>query len=385
MIKVIFAGGKTGGHIFPAIAMALEFKKRHSEGKLVFVGAKGGMEERIVPHYGFRLSLIRTKGLSRRSYVSNLLLAFHLVKGFYQAQRILSQEKPSLVVGTGGYVSFPAVMLACLKNIPTMIQEQNSYPGISTRILAHFADRVCLSYSESLGYFPTGKKFSVIGNPIRKNLTGQERAAASREFGLEQGRKTIFVFGGSQGSHALNQAFLQSLDLLNPDWQILWQTGERDFQEIAQKVKESKIAVRVHPFIQDMGSAYAASDLVISRAGALTLAEITACGKPSILVPFPFATADHQRHNAEALQKKGAAKMILEKNLTAERLTDEIGSLLLDEKSLKQMAEASRKMGKPRAASMLVDEMEELLKASRKDVRRQSVAGKQRKVSFHMW
>ena len=367
MIKVIFAGGKTGGHIFPAIAMALELKKRHSEGRLMFVGTEGGMEEQIVPHYGFRLSLIRTKGLSRRSYVSNLLLAFHLVKGFYQAQRILNRERPSLVVGTGGHVSFPAVMLACLRNIPTMIQEQNSYPGISTRILAHFADKVCLSYSESLGYFPAGRKFGVIGNPIRENLINKERNAASAEFGLEEDAKTIFVFGGSQGSHALNQTFLQSLDLLKPDWQILWQTGERDFREIARKVNGRKIAARVYPFIQNMGSAYSASDLVISRAGALTLAEITACGKPSILVPFPFATADHQRHNAEALQKKGAAKMVLEKDLTAERLADEIGSLLSDEKSLKRMAEASAKMGKPQAASILVDEMEKLLAASERN------------------
>ena len=380
MITVIFAGGKTGGHIFPAIAMALEFKKRHSEGKLVFVGAKGGMEERIVPHYGFRLSLIRTKGLSRRSYASNLLLVFHLLKGFYQAQRILNREKPGLVVGTGGYVSFPAVMLACLKNIPTMIQEQNSYPGISTRILAHFADRVCLSYSESLGYFPAGKKFSVIGNPIRENLIGKKKGAALAEFGLKEDRKTIFVFGGSQGSHALNQTFLQSLKLLKPDWQILWQTGERDFQEIAQKVRESKIAARVYPFIQDMGSAYSASDLVISRAGALTLAEITACGKPSILVPFPFATADHQRHNAQALQRRGAAEMILEKNLTAERLADEIGSLFSDENNLKRMAEASARMGKPRAASMLVDEMEKLLEASKRNISPQAAKRRRSEV-----
>ena len=366
MIKVMFAGGKTGGHIFPAIAMALEFRKRYPQSQLVFVGTKGGMEERIVPHNGFRLSLIQIKGLFRRSYISNLLLPFHLFKGFYQAQKILNREKPSLVVGTGGYVSFPAVMLACLKNIPTMIQEQNSYPGISTRILARFADKVCLSYAESLRCFPGGRKFSLIGNPIRENLIRKEKSAALAEFGLVADKKTIFVFGGSQGSHVLNQTFLHCLDLLKPDWQILWQTGGRDFQEISRKVKEREVAAAVHPFIQDMGSAYAASDLVISRAGALTLAEITACSKPSILIPFPFATADHQRHNAEALRRKGAAKMILEKNLTAERLAAEINSLLSDETELKRMAERSAKMGKPQAASMLVEEMEKLLKKNGK-------------------
>ena len=356
--------------------MASEFKNRHSEGQPVFVGTEGGMEGQIVPRYGFRLSVIRTKGLSRRSYASNLLLAYHLAKGLCQARRVLNRERPSLVVGTGGYVSFPAVTLACLKNIPTMIQEQNSYPGISTRILAHFVDKVCLSYSESLSYFPAGKKISVMGNPVREDLLGKERSAALAQFGLDEERKTIFVFGGSQGSHAINQTLLRSIDLLDPNWQILWQTGERDFQEIAGKVKEGKIVARVYPFIQDMGSAYAASDLVISRAGALTLAEITACGKPSVLIPFPFATADHQRHNAQALQKRGAAKMILEKDLTPERLASEIGSLLSDETSLRLMAEASRKMGKPEAASMLVDEMEKLLKPGRKMTGQPSAAGR---------
>lgn len=375
MIKVMFAGGKTGGHIFPAIAMATEFKKRYSQGKVVFVGAKGGMEERIVPQYGFRLSLIQTKGLSRRSHLPNLLLAFHLLKGFYQAQRIIDQERPNLVVGTGGYVSFPAVMLACLKNIPTMIQEQNSYPGISTRVLARFVDRVCLSFSESLRYFPAGRKYKVIGNPVRENLIRRERNQALREFRLEEGRKTIFVFGGSQGSRALNQTFLGCLDLLQPDWQILWQTGDRDFPEVSAKVKERRVAAAVYPFIREMGSAYAASDLVISRAGALTLAEITACGKPSILIPFPFATADHQRHNAEALQRKGAAKMILEKNLTAEGLAAEISSLFSDETGLKQMAGKSARMGRSEAASLLVDEMEKLLGSGNRNSGHQFVKG----------
>ena len=361
MIKIMFAGGKTGGHIFPAIAMATEFKKRFPQSQLVFVGTKEGLEERIIPSYGFRLLFIQTRGLSRRSYPSNLFLVFYLLRGFYQALRILNQKRPNLVVGTGGYVSFPVVMLASLKNIPTLIQEQNSYPGISTRFLSHFVDKVCLSYSESVRYFSSEKKLEVIGNPVREDLIHRERNQALKKFGLEEGRKTIFVFGGSQGAHTINQVFLQCLDLLKSEWQVLWQTGEADFPEISQKVKGKEIVCAVCAFIEDMGSAYAASDLVISRAGALTLAEITACGKPSVLIPFPFATADHQRHNAEALQKKGAATVILQKDLTAEKLSDEIRSLLSDETRLKQMAERSKKMGKPEAVSLLVDEMVKLL------------------------
>jgi len=291
---------------------------------------------------------------------------FYLLKGFYQALKILNQKRPNLVVGTGGYVSFPVVMLASLKSIPTMIQEQNSYPGISTRFLAHFVDKVCLSCSESVKYFSSEKKLEVIGNPIREDLIHRERNLALNKFGLEEGKKTIFVFGGSQGAHTINHVFLQCLDLLKSEWQILWQTGEADFSEISQKVKGEAIACAVYPFIEDMGSAYAASDLVISRAGALTLAEITACGKPSVLIPFPFATADHQRHNAQALQKKGAAKMVLQKELTAQVLAEKISSLLSDETGLKQMAEKSKNMGRPEAASLLVDEMEKLLKKGKK-------------------
>ena len=365
MIKVVFAGGKTGGHIFPAIAMATEFKKRFPQSQLVFVGTKEGLEKSIVPRYGFKLLFIKTKGLSRRSYLSNLLLWFYLSKSFYQALRILNRERPNLVVGTGGYVSFPVVLLASLKDIPTLIQEQNSFPGISTRFLAHFVDKVCLSYSESVKYFSGRKKLKVIGNPIREDLVCAERNQALRKFGLDVGKKTIFVFGGSQGAHTINHVFLQCLDLLKLEWQILWQTGEADFPEISQKVKEKKIASVVYPFIQDMGSAYAASDLIISRGGALTLAEITACGKPSILIPFPFATADHQRHNAQALQKEGAATVILQKDLDEEVLAEKIGSLLSDETELKQMTEKSERMGRPEATLLLVDEMEGLLKMKR--------------------
>ena len=259
-------------------------------------------------------------------------------------------------------MSFPVVLIASLKRIPTLIQEQNSYPGISTKFLAHFADIVCLSYSDSVKYFSNRKKLKVIGNPVREDLIQQERIPSLKRFGLEEGKKTIFVFGGSQGAHSINIAILQCLDMLKLDWQILWQTGESDFSEISQNTKGKKIKCVVYPFIEDMGSAYAVSDIVVSRAGALTLAEITACGKPSILIPFPFATADHQRYNAEALQRKGAARMILQRDLTSEVLAQEISFLLSDESELKKMAKQSKYMGRPEATSLLADEMEKLLK-----------------------
>jgi UDP-N-acetylglucosamine--N-acetylmuramyl-(pentapeptide) pyrophosphoryl-undecaprenol N-acetylglucosamine transferase len=362
MIKVVFTGGKTGGHIFPAIAMATEFRRRRPASRITFVGTEQGMETKVVPEYGFELLHIPARGLARRSYLVNLMLGYHLLAGLWKSWRILNLTKPDLVVGTGGYVSFPVVLAASLMNVPTMIQEQNSYPGISTRLLAHFADRVCLSYAYSTDYFPAGSKFKVIGNPVRPDVTQGNREKALRAFGLDQDRKTIFVFGGSQGARAINRILLECLDSLKPEWQVLWQTGERDLAEVSQRTTGGPVKCAVYPFIQDMKSAYAAADLVVSRSGALTLAEITACGKPSILVPFPFATADHQEHNARILQKEGAASVILERDLTAERLCGEISSLLSDEKRLENMSQASRRSGRPDAVSYLVDEMDTLLR-----------------------
>ncbi|MCJ7577774.1 MAG: undecaprenyldiphospho-muramoylpentapeptide beta-N-acetylglucosaminyltransferase [candidate division Zixibacteria bacterium] len=360
--RVILAGGKTGGHIFPAIAMAEEFKRRFPESKVIFVGTKDGLESKIVPQHGFKLIFICARGLKRRASLRNLMLPCYVLKSLYQSLRILNEERPDLVVGTGGYVSFPVVLSARLKNIPTLIQEQNSYPGVSTRILAFLVDRVCLSYLSSMNYFLTKKKLKVIGNPVRAEIVSANRHEALRKFNLVPNKKTIFIFGGSQGAHAINQAVSNSLDLLSENWQLLWQTGESDFVLVSEKAKGKKIKCAVLSFIEDMRSAYAASDLVVSRAGALTLAEICACGKPSLLIPYPFATADHQRYNAEALQKEGAAEMILQKDLTPELLAGKLSSLLSDEEKLKRMAEQSKKMGKPDATSLLVNEMEKLLK-----------------------
>jgi UDP-N-acetylglucosamine--N-acetylmuramyl-(pentapeptide) pyrophosphoryl-undecaprenol N-acetylglucosamine transferase len=363
--KVILAGGKTGGHVFPAIAMAEEFKKRHPKSKVIFVGTKDGLESKVVPKSGFKLIFIQARWLERKVSSRNLMLAYYILKSLYQSLSILNKERPDLVVGTGGYVSFPVVFSACLKNIPTLIQEQNSYPGVSTRILALFVDRVCLSYLNSLKYFLTKGKLRVIGNPIRGDIVTADRQEALMRFNLDPRKKTVFVFGGSQGAYAINQAVLDSLDSFLENWQLLWQTGVNDFGFVSEKVRSKKIKCVVFPFIEDMRSAYAASDLVVSRAGALTLAEITSCGKPSLLIPYPFATADHQRYNAQVLQKEGAAEMLLQKDLTGETLVQKLFSLLSDEEKLKRMGIQSKKMGKPEATSLLVNEMEELLKVER--------------------
>jgi UDP-N-acetylglucosamine--N-acetylmuramyl-(pentapeptide) pyrophosphoryl-undecaprenol N-acetylglucosamine transferase len=297
-----------------------------------------------------------------------ILFPFYLFKGLSQSNHLLKRITPDLVVGTGGYVSWPVLFLAGLKNIPTLIQEQNSYPGITTRLLAGLVDRVCLAYEDSIRYFRRKKNLRVLGNPVRSEILTANRNSGFRSFALDPAKKTLFIFGGSQGSKRVNKAVLDGLRILDKgkNLQILWQTGKRDYKMIETEMKKNSIPSAVFPFIQDMGKAYAVSDLVVSRAGALSLAEIISCKKPSVLIPYPYAANDHQRKNAECLKKRGASEMILEKDLTGEMLAQVVMSLLADEKKLEQMKNACEDLFQPRSTQLLVDEMMDLLKVRHK-------------------
>jgi UDP-N-acetylglucosamine--N-acetylmuramyl-(pentapeptide) pyrophosphoryl-undecaprenol N-acetylglucosamine transferase len=364
MLKVILAGGGTGGHIYPAIAIANEFKYRFPDSKILFIGTRKGLEKELVPKNNFNLEFISAKGLARGFKKELLVLPFYILKSLLESRAVLKNYQPNIVVGTGGYVSLPVVLMASLMGKKTLVQEQNSYPGISTRILALFANRVCLSYTDSTRYFPLKGKLRVLGNPIRKEIVSGNREDGLRKFNLRPDRKTVFIFGGSQGSRKINQAIREGIKYLEQvkDIQLLWQTGSKDLEEIREFTKGADLIATILPFIQDMSSAYAVSDLLVCRAGALTLAEVTACGKPSILIPYPFATADHQRHNAMSLKEKGAAEVVLEKELKGENLAVMIVELLKDKNRLKEMSQNARILAKPMATSQIVDEMEELLK-----------------------
>jgi UDP-N-acetylglucosamine--N-acetylmuramyl-(pentapeptide) pyrophosphoryl-undecaprenol N-acetylglucosamine transferase len=368
MIKIIFAGGGTGGHVFPGLAMAQQAEKRLPQAEIIFVGTPRGLESDLVPRYGFKLEFISIIGLSRSLNLNLILFPFFLLKGLSQSNRLLQRIRPDLVVGTGGYVSWPVLFLAGLRRIPTLIQEQNSYPGITTRILARWVDEVCLAYPESVRYFWSKRNLKVLGNPVREDVLKVDRNSGFRSLGLDPDKKTLFIFGGSQGSKRINRAVLDSLKYLKKEenLQILWQTGRRDYQMVKDQARENSIASVVLPFIQDMGKAYQASDLIISRAGALSLAEIISCRKPSILIPYPFAANDHQRKNAEHLKKKGASEMILDADLKGEKLAGLVLDLLSDEKKLDQMKSACEKLFQPRSAELLVDEMMSLLRNKHK-------------------
>lgn len=360
---MILAGGGTGGHIYPAIAVANEFKNRFPNSDMLFVGTGKGLEKELVSKNNFRLEFISAKGLARTLKKELFVLPIFLIKSFWESWLILKKFKPDIVVGTGGYVSLPVVLMASLMGKKTLIQEQNSYPGLSTRILSLVSNRVCLSYQSSIKYFKDKKKLRILGNPIRKEILSGNRESGIKKFNLKADKKTVFILGGSQGSKRINEAIKEGTSYLKQfnDIQLLWQTGSKNFEEIADFMKGIKLTTTVLPFIQDMAQAYAATDLLVCRAGALTLSEVTACGKPSILIPYPFAAADHQRYNALFLKEKGAAEVIFEKELKGENLTRLIIELLKDENRLRRIATNAKALAKPLAASQIVDELEKLL------------------------
>jgi UDP-N-acetylglucosamine--N-acetylmuramyl-(pentapeptide) pyrophosphoryl-undecaprenol N-acetylglucosamine transferase len=315
--RIILAGGGTGGHLYPAIAIAdrlSELLQDRAKVEIILVGTKRGLEYRIKDSLQYPLHLINVRGIARRLSLQNLLVPFNIVGSLLKARALLKQFSPHLVIGTGGYVSWPVLRAASSRGIPTALQEQNSFPGITTRQLAPRADRIYLGFGKAQEYFKTSGKVLVTGNPVRPSISGGNRLSALREFQLDPNKKTILVLGGSQGAHTINQAVLHGLQhgLLPEGCQLLWQTGKRDYTEVTAQAGEKASGHSLFPFENRMELVYAAADLAIARAGAITLAELEACAVPALLVPYPFAAGDHQRKNAEESVRLGFATMINE-------------------------------------------------------------------------
>lgn len=351
---MMFAGGGTGGHLFPALAIAEEVKAIDDRTEIMFVGTKNKIEARVVPEKGYTFVPIWISGFRRKLSFDNLLFPLKVIVALFQSMKCIKKFKPSVVVGTGGYVSGPVLYAASLAGIPTLIQEQNSYPGATTRFLARRVNEVHLTFEQSRRYFARQDNLFVTGNPIRRSLSSASRAEALRYFGFpENTRNVILILGGSLGARSINRAFMSNMPaLLNRDLRILWQTGQEDFETVQQSFGKSLPAsVRIYPFIDRMEYAYAAGDLVVCRAGATTIAELTALGKPAILVPYPFAAADHQTENARSLAENGAAELVRDDELR-ECLVEKIVPLFQGER-LQKMSESARCLGKPGAAREL--------------------------------
>jgi UDP-N-acetylglucosamine--N-acetylmuramyl-(pentapeptide) pyrophosphoryl-undecaprenol N-acetylglucosamine transferase len=369
-MKLIVAGGGTGGHLFPGIAVAEEFLERDLANQVLFVGTERGIESRAVPAAGYELEVISAAGVRGKGSLNQLKALFMMLYGYSQSRTILKRFKPDFVLGVGGYASLPMVLAARGMQIPNFIHEQNAIPGMTNKLLAKVATQVFITLEESGKYFPKDK-ILLTGNPLRKQILDTVR---SRDKGQDSGEKPcsapltldpcpsfrLFIFGGSQGAHAINMAITEALPALAQGTikiEITHQTGEKDFQQVAEAYRAAGIEANVTPFISNMASEYAKADLIICRAGATTIAEATACGKPCLFIPFPHAVDDHQRRNAEALLKMNACFMVLEQELKGDHLATTIRELINDPETLRRTSEAAFGMARLDAAKIIVDEM----------------------------
>lgn len=357
-MKLIVAGGGTGGHLFPGIAVAEEFLSRDPANQVLFVGSERGIEARAIPRLGYQLELISAAGIRGKGSLAKLKGAAMMLYGYAQSRKILQRFQPDLVLGVGGYASLPMVLAARGMEIPRYIHEQNALPGMSNKVLSRVANKVFISLEESAKFFPKDCTL-LTGNPLRKQIL--EMLTSSLQAQQPDGTFQLFVFGGSQGAHALNLALPQALAQLSPEYQarlkITHQTGEADLQQVQAAYHAYGLATDVRPFIDDMATEYHRADLIICRAGATTIAEVTALGKACLFVPFPHATDDHQRKNAEALLKKGACEMLVEQEIGGNGLTNAIARLMDNRDALKLIGENAAALARLDAARVIVDQM----------------------------
>lgn len=362
--RVILSGGGTGGHIFPALAIANEIKRRNPDVEILFVGALGKMEMEKIPAAGYQIIGLPITGFQRKLAVSNFVLPFKLIKSLLQAKKILRDFKPDVVVGVGGYASGPTLSAATSAGIPTLVQEQNSFPGKTNKILANKVSVICTAYEGLEKFFPI-KKIVLTGNPVRSEVTEIEgkRAEAEKFFGLKPNKPTVLVVGGSLGAKTLNDSILAGIhEFQKNDVQVLWQSGKNAFSLMHTVLeKTNHEGIFLNEFIQRMDLAYAAADIIISRAGAIAVSELCLIQKPTILVPSPNVAEDHQTKNAMALVNKKAA--ILVKDIDARKELVEVAlNLLKNESQQKELSEAIGKLAKPNACQEIVDELEKIKK-----------------------
>ncbi len=356
--KIIISGGGTGGHIFPALAIAEEFNKRFPHVDILFVGAKHGMEETVVPQQGYPIESVWISGIQRqltfKNIIRNLLFPVKLGVSLIQASSIIRKFQPDLVIGVGGYASGPVGRVANNKGIPLYLCEQNAYPGLVNKWLAGKAKKILLGNADAQKYFPK-EKTSVTGNPIR-NLEILDRAVAAKRMGLSQEKPIVLSVGGSLGARTINEAWLSHLhSLIEADFQLIWQCGKRYYEELKPQVPTHP-NIQLSPFIDDMAAAYSAADIVVSRAGGSTISELIALSKPSILIPSPNVAEDHQTKNALSLTEKDAA-ILIKDSQAKEQLIAQIKLLFEDRNKLDQLKTNISQMDKYNASERIVDEI----------------------------
>ncbi|MBU2443984.1 MAG: undecaprenyldiphospho-muramoylpentapeptide beta-N-acetylglucosaminyltransferase [Bacteroidetes bacterium] len=350
--RFLFACGGTGGHIFPAVAIAEELKKFEPQSRILFVGTKHRMESKVIPNLGYEYKAISIKGMPRKIGFEVISFTWSLILSLLQSISIIAKFKPHVSLGTGSYISVAPLFISKVFNRPVILSESNSFPGIATKVLAPIANQVHLGYESSLKYFKSSNRIFVTGNPIRNILQSRDRDKAAEYFNLNPNIKTILIVGGSLGARSINQKLSEIIERLSSKYQIIWQTGVNYLNEFKSLVSSQ---IRILPFIDRMDYAYAMSDLFISRAGASTIAEITNQGLVSILIPSPNVTENHQYHNAMTLVEKYAAEILLD-NESSEALLNKIESILTDNEKLREMSFNAKQLSKPNAAKIIAEE-----------------------------
>ena len=362
-VRVVIAGGGTGGHLYPGIAVARELQSRQPDAEVSFAGTAQGIETRVVPREGFPLDLIRSGGVKGKSLLGRIRGALLVPLGLLDGWHIVSSRRPSLVIGVGGYSSGPVVLVAALRGVPTMLLEQNAVPGLTNRLLARVVHAAAVTFESTQEFF--GAKAFVSGNPVRPEFFEAAGPHQESAFDDQTSVTRVLVFGGSQGAHAINVAMVAAAPQLaagRPPLRLTHQTGERDVEMVRTAYQRAGIQADVEPFLYDMGRQLASADVIVCRAGATTLAEITAAGKPAILIPLPTATDDHQRMNAETLAGSGAAEVLLQRDVTGPVLAEHLLALAGDRERRTRMAAAARLLARPDAARIIVDRALELVK-----------------------
>ncbi len=358
-MRVVIAGGGTGGHIFPALALAEELRRRNGSVEITFIGSRRGLETRVVPSHGYTLEVLDVEGIKKRKGKDRIRAFLKAALATLKALRLLRRIRPDGVIGSGSYSSGPVVLAASLLGIKTAILEQNAVPGLTNRILGRFVDRIYTAFEEAERYFPKGRTV-LTGNPVRRDILDVTRQDRARR----NGRFSIFVFGGSQGATAINAAFLDATEYLTDIWgnlRVVHQAGSLGYRQVEEAYRRKGLKVELHNFIDDMAKAYSACDLIICRAGATSIAEIMALGLPAILVPYPFSTDAHQEVNARTLVERGAAVMLRQDELTGSTLAEVIRRFFENPSELRKIREAASALSRPRASETIVDDYTKLL------------------------
>lgn len=361
---MIISGGGTGGHVYPAIAIANAFKARFEDAEILFVGAKGKMEMQKVPEAGYTIKGLWISGLQRKLTLDNLSFPFKVIDSLMKSKKIIRRFKPHAAVGVGGYASGPLLRMAVKNKVPAIVQEQNSYAGLTNKMLAKKVQKICVAYPNMDRFFPA-EKVVLTGNPVRKDITelADKRATAATHFGLNPDLPVLMVLGGSLGARTLNDSMIQNIEkLIDSNVQVLWQCGKFYHTEMHEKLAKvvNNGSVKLFEFLKEMDLAYAVADVVISRAGALSVSELSIAGKPTIFVPSPNVSEDHQTKNAQAMVENNAAVLVKD-NEARESLIDRAIELLKDEEKKAQLSSNIKAMAKPNAANEIVDEILKLI------------------------